>query len=280
MKKILSIVCAYYPDNKRLSMLASTLLSIGDVVIVNNGGEICLDLPISSNNASILDLGRNLGTLASYNLVISEQKKYSYYWLWNQDSEITEEDAAKFIYEAENCFDRNEKTACVTTFDRKNFISPFNKNLILAKESTSIVSKYCVEYHLSGWFDEALFMDYGDWDFCFRLFKAGAEVEQIDGIHIGHQLGDPEQTLLGPVNRPSPMRLHMQGINTAYLIRKHGVFNFPIFLLIARLLLLPFKNFLFDEFGNRNRLFFSGVLWGAKGGLSSNYANNLNRGIK
>lgn len=280
MDKILSIVCAYFPNNERLSLLVSSLLTVGDVIVVNNGGTVRLELQPSRNSASVQDSDRNLGTLASYNLVISQRQEYSHYWLWNQDSEITEEDVAKFISKANACFESSAETVCVTLFDKKNYISPINRGLILAKESTSIIFKKRFESLLSSWFDEGLFMDYGDWDFSYRLFRAGGRIIQIDGVHIRHQLGEPEQTLLGPMNRSSAMRLHMQGINTAYLIRKHGGVNFPTFLLIVRLFLLPFKNLLFKDTVKRNKLFLSGFLYGIAGGQSSTYATNLNRGMK
>lgn len=280
MDKVLSIVCAYFPNNERLSSLVRSLLEAGDVIVVNNGGTIQLDVPAGPHHASIIDSGRNLGTLASYNLVIKQKQTYSHFWLWNQDSEISPEDVRAFVTKAEQCFSSDPATVCVTVFDKKNFVSPLNRHLILAKESTSILSRERLQKLLPEWFDEKLFMDYGDWDFSYRLYKAGGRVSQIHGVHIGHQLGEPEKTMFGAMNRSSPMRLHMQGINTAYLLRKHGAFNFPNALLTARLFFLPFKNFLFKDSIKRNRQFLSGVLSGIKGGLSSTYATNLNRGMK
>lgn len=280
MGKILSIICAYFPNNQLLSLLVSVLSTVGDVAIVNNGGKIELPLSQRGNSIFILDYGYNLGTLASYNRVISQRQEYSYYWLWDQDSEISEGEADKFVSKAEVCFNRNDNTVCVTSFDNKNYISPINHNLILAKASTSMISKSHFEKLCIGWFDEKLFMDYGDWDFLYRLFKVGGRVKQISGIHIKHQLGELEKTLLGPVNRSSLMRLHMQGINTAYLVKKHGIFNFPVLFLIVRFFFLPFKNILFSDTMKRNRRFWDGFLYGIKGGVSSTYAANLNKGIK
>lgn len=280
MDKILSIVCAYFPNNERLSALVNSLLEVGDVVVVNNGGGIQLDAQIGQHQVTVIDSGRNLGTLASYNLVIAQKQTYSHFWLWNQDSEITSEDAKAFITKADECFSIDAATVCVTVFDKRNFVSPLSRHLILAKESTSILSRERLQRLLPEWFDEKLFMDYGDWDFSYRLYKSGGRVSQIDGIHIGHQLGEPEKTVLGAMNRSSPMRLHMQGINTCYLIRKHGIFNFPNALLIARFFFVPLKNFLFKDPIKRNKQFLSGVLSGIKGELSSTYASNLNRGMK
>ena len=280
MDKILSIVCAYFPNNERLSALVSSLLKAGDVVVVNNGGAIQLDVPGGPHHASIIDSGRNLGTLASYNLVIAQKQTYSHFWLWNQDSEITPSAVKVFVNKAVQCFSNNAETVCVTVFDKKNFVSPLNPHLILAKESTSILSRERLQKLMPEWFDERLFMDYGDWDFSYRLYKAGGRVNQIDGVHIGHQLGEPEKTVFGAMNRSSTMRLHMQGINTCYLIRKHGAFNFPNALLMLRFFFVLLKNFLFKEPIKRNKQFLSGVMSGIKGELSSTYASNLNRGMK
>lgn len=280
MDKILSIVCAYFPNNKRLSTLVNSLLEAGDVVVMNNGGRIQLEVQAGLHQATVIDSERNLGTLASYNRVIAQKQTYSYFWLWNQDSEITPEDVRAFVTKAGQCFSHDAATVCVTVFDKKNFVSPLNRHLILAKESTSILSRERLQKLLPEWFDEKLFMDYGDWDFSYRLYKAGGRVSQIDGIHIGHQLGEPERTVFGAINRSSTMRLHMQGINTSYLIRKHGAINFPNALLMARFLYVLLKNFLFKDSIKRNKQFLSGVMSGIKGELSSTYANNLNRGMK
>ena len=280
MDKILSIVCAYFPNNERLSALVRSLLEAGDVVVVNNGGTIQLDVPTGPHLASIIDLGRNLGTLASYNLVIAQKQTYSHLWLWNQDSEITPSDVKVFINKADQCFSNDAETVCVTVFDKKNFVSPLNRHLVLAKESTSILSRERLQKLMPEWFDEKLFMDYGDWDFSYRLYKVGGRINQIDGVHIGHQLGEPEKTVFGAMNRSSPMRLHMQGINTCYLIRKHGAFNFPNALLMTRFFFVLLKNFLFEGSIKRNKQFLSGVMSGIKGELSSTYASNLNKGMK
>jgi len=280
MDKILSIVCAYFPNNERLSTLVRSLLEAGDVVVVNNGGTIQLDAPSGPHHASVIDSGRNLGTLASYNLVIDQKQTYSHFWLWDQDTEITPENVKVFVTKADQCFSNNAATVCVTVFDKKNFVSPLTRYLTLTKASTSILSRERVQKLLPGWFDEKLFMDYGDWDFSYRLYKAGGRVNQIDGVHIGHQLGEPEKTVFGAMSRSSLMRLHMQGINTCYLIRKHGAFNFLNTLLMARFFYVFLKNFLFKDPIKRNKLFFSGVMSGLKGELSSTYASNLNREMK
>lgn len=280
MDKILSIVCAYFPNNERLSVLVRSLLEAGDVVVVNNGGTIQLDVPNGPHHANIIDSGRNLGTLASYNLVIHQKQTYSHFWLWDQDTEITPENVKVFVTKADQCFSNNAATVCVTVFDKKNFVSPLNRYLTLTKASTSILSRERVQKFLPGWFDEKLFMDYGDWDFSYRLYKAGGRVNQIEGVHIGHQLGEPEKTVFGAMSRSSLMRLHMQGINTCYLIRKHGAFNFLNTLLMARFFYVFLKNFLFKDTIKRNKLFFSGVMSGIKGELSSAYASNLNREMK
>jgi GT2 family glycosyltransferase len=279
-QRILSVVCAYFPDNKRISALASSLLTAGDVIIVNNGGVIELNLDSNKNKVSIINPIRNLGTLASYNLIINNFHDYDYYWLWNQDTEITENALGHFISNARNIFHHDKSVVCVTIYDKKNFVYPLDSKLILTRESTTMICKNRLQKMLPDCFDENLFMDYGDWDFSYRLYKAGGRVYQLDDVRVGHQLGEPEKTIFGTMNRSSSMRLHMQGINTAYLIRKHGVFNFPNALLILRFFFLPFKNLLFKYSIKRSRQFISGVISGIKGELSSTYAASLNRSIK
>jgi GT2 family glycosyltransferase len=279
-RQVLSIVCAYFPNIETISSLVCTLSNIGDVVIVNNGGLLELEIPYSIKNCTIINADSNLGTLASYNLIINNYSNYEYFWLWDQDTGITLGAGSYFINKAINIFDDDTSVACVTAFDSKNFVCPVDKKLILAKASTTLICKSRMQAILQNCFDEKLFMDYGDWEFFYRLFKAGGRLVQIDGVDIAHQLGESEKTWFGAMNRSSPMRLRMQGLNTVYLIRKHGLFNYPNFLLIARLFFVPLKNFLFKNSIKRSSQFLSGVRSGIKGELSSTYAESLNRSIK
>lgn len=269
--KILSIICAYHPNNEALSSLARTLSTASNVVVVLNGGTFAPDQPLESTLIQIYEPGENLGTLAAYNRIIEMNPSYDYYWLWNQDTVISSESVAAFISRAQTQFLSDPALVGVTVFDRKNFINPLKRRCILAKESTTLFSASRMRSITDHWFDASLFMDYGDWEISYRIFQCGGRISQLDGIKTGHRLGDPEATLLGRFYRSSPMRLHMQGINSARLIRRLGPLNFITSLLAMRTALLPFKNMLFKDSWRRTRLYFKGLQIGLKGLTSEQF---------
>jgi len=273
---ILSIICVYFPsDEKSLFDLAKALRKFSDVTIVINGGKLNFDA--DDLGLIVIDNGINYGTLAAYNYVVSNYPNYSHYWLWNQDTQIGEDALSVFLETAKQLFN-DEKVAGVTVYDLKNFFNPLRRDCILVKESTTLLDRHRVSKLVDYWFDEQLFMDHGDWDLSYRIFRGGGRIKQIRGININHALGDPEKTFFGYWYRPSLARLHMQGINLPILIKKYKGFNFIIFLLLIRtVFILPFKNLIFDQSWIRNKTYWSGLHKGVKGFSSKNYIESINR---
>lgn len=94
-------------------------------------------------------------------------------------------------------------------------------------------------YHLVGGKDESLFIDYVDWDWCWRANKLGLKVAVDSSLEIEHMLGDGHSKLFGfYVGLPSPIRLYYQYRNAFYIMQKDYV---PIKWKVKRIFILIFK---------------------------------------
>lgn len=69
----------------------------------------------------------------------------------------------------------------------------------LVRTAISSGSLVCARaYRAVGGFDESLFIDYVDFDFCLRLRRAGYVLGRVPGIRVSHSLGEGRVVRLGP----------------------------------------------------------------------------------
>lgn len=275
MKKneICSIICSFNPNQQILSALCQSLSKLSIIYIIDNSFNLNKSLCLNRDIHIILPED-NLGTLRAYNFIISQYPEYKYFWLWNQDTIITEESANSFLQKSISIFNESDNIVATTIFDKKNRRHPYKNNVVLVKESTTLFNANRIRNICDGWFDENLFMDYGDWLFSQNIISKGGKIIEIDGVKYKHILGEPEKTLLGSLNRSSVSRLHMQGLNTIYILNKYGFFSYLSLLLLARIFFIPLKNILFKKSFLRTKAFYAGIYDGIKGELSINYIKN------
>lgn len=106
-------------------------------------------------------------------------------------------------------------------------------------------------YHLVGGKDESLFIDYVDWDWCWRAKALGLNVIVDTSIEIEHMLGEGHKKVLGfNVGLPSPFRLYYQYRNALYMMKKDYV---SVVWKVKRIFILILKVPFFAIFSDRKK---------------------------
>lgn len=72
-----------------------------------------------------------------------------------------------------------------------------------------------------GQYDEGMFVDFVDFDFCARLRKKGLRIVRDDRASIDHSIGDYERRRLGTIYNYSPFRLRHMAADMTYFAWKH-----------------------------------------------------------
>jgi rhamnosyltransferase len=124
-----------------------------------------------------------------------------------------------------------------------------------------------------GWFDESLFIDYVDFDYCAKTTLAGYRVIIATNIILQHEIGEPSHLDLPfwsirTLNHP-PIRRYYKFRNRIAMIRRYG-FQFPawIFRDMLSALLEPMKILILEKNSwNKIRM----VLWGTWDGLRGQF---------
>ena len=224
----------YNPGENDLKILDS-FCEIIDLVILYDNSEhpdSGLQEKIGScKNCKVLSSGKNdgvsiaLNTMANFAVARGKSKII----FFDQDSELSDADLGIYL-EKILSYDSSD----VAIFS-PNIICDYigNENsyhyapLISAREWV-ITSGSCLNlaaYKSIGEFDEKLFIDLVDTDFCIRAREKGYKLFQLSTPIMRHSLGDVRSVFNIKYYSHSPLRTYYQIRNKIYLSQKHIISN-------------------------------------------------------
>lgn len=113
--------------------------------------------------------------------------------------------------------------------------------------TSSMLTKYKVLKDI-GFFNENIFIDYVDWDLCWRMKYCNLECFTTDIIHIKHNVGIDTKKIGNLRLRVwRPLRTYYQVRDGRYLLRQSYVPLMKRFQLIYMIYLLPLLNLIFID---------------------------------
>jgi rhamnosyltransferase len=255
-KKINVILVCYYPDIERLIALLYSLSDVGRVLLVQNSE---FKLPRIFSNVKYITPNKNIGTSAAYNLAFkSVSQDCEFVMLLDQDTILLPDFFEKLMEEIRSLID----------LERDFIISPIQISQDTGQKMGwgSMFGSFCKnEVRASGMviprnilndgicFNELLFLDYSDWDFCWRLkLYRNVYIHFSQNTQIYHELGGYYNTLFGSMRKnSSPLRLYSQIVGAKILSRFSYVsFQKKVYLLI-RILTLPFISLIYLDYPKR-----------------------------
>lgn len=195
--KLAGAVTLYHCDIKRFKKNIDTYLNDVDVLYVldNNekiNSEISIELS-EYHNVEYINFGDNLGISAAFNCALKKARKEGYEFLltMDQDSMFLPGMLSrhkKLLSKYETMHPKEVATYSIN-YDT-NFDSPEGgaRQIHVTITSGSIIP---VELAIQlGGFDEDLFIDEVDTEFCYRLEKAGYKIIEFPDIIMKHSLGN------------------------------------------------------------------------------------------
>lgn len=204
-------ICIIVTYNPNIDLLDKTVLSIKDqvdkIIIINNNTE--LDLKNNYSNVVLYNLGCNKGIAyaQNYGVNIALNDNPDFILLSDQDSIFPD----YYVIEMKNNADKYKgySVFCPVFIDKitgtipnvmkskfKSVCPPDNPmDLAMGISSGSFIR---AELFRTGYnFNENLFIDYVDNEWCWRLTYDGKKILLIPSIKMMHQLGDGTRKLLG-----------------------------------------------------------------------------------
>jgi rhamnosyltransferase len=257
-EKIAAVVTTINGGDGILSNLAQIASQVKFVIIVDDSGNSYpaheLDYK-EIENAIVLRNEKNLGIAAALNRGVVHAESMGFDWVITLDDDTLVsttyvDDVYAFMQSGEKLF---LGLIAMRRGGRDFGISNDGKKFKLKR---TLITSGCLfkiaTFRNVGGFDESLFIDLVDFDFCTKLRKKGQGIVLINKVGMDHRVGNARTfRLLGQeivVYNHSPFRLYYQMRNVFPFARKHLLFDPLLCLyLLLDVFRLPLKVLFFEE---------------------------------
>ena len=229
--KVLGGIVTYNPDISLLkSCIQALVAACEQVVIIDNGSSNVRELAdITSNDIRIIENRANLGIAKALNQMFETARKDGFEWVLTLDQDTIV--PSSLLNEAEELLKRNDiAVVCPRIHDVISGeiwpqINDFTQTIYVDRCITSGSVNSVRAWETIGGFDEYLFIDEVDHDFCYRLSKNGYKICLLRNVVIDHKIGETQvRKLFGKkifVRNHSAFRKYYICRNILYMSRKY-----------------------------------------------------------
>lgn len=241
MCKVAAIIVSYNPDSNLFDSINLLLNQVEKVIIVDNGSKEKYVKYIKSINEDKIEIilnKENLGIATALNIGVRKALENGYEWIltMDQDSKASP-DMVKKMFNVYNSINREERKDILSIFP--NFV---DERIQSIEENSNINSYEYVDADITsgnllrkevfekvGFFDDSLFIDLVDTDFCMRLNEKGIKMIKIRDAVLYHSLGESKtiKGILGSFNTSnhSALRRYYMTRNRFYIWEKYKGLN-------------------------------------------------------
>lgn len=240
--RICAIIVTFHPSPALLDNVERLKPQVSEIVIVDNGSDepsaaLLRELEKQSG-VRVIHNGKNLGIAAALNIGIRHATAENYPWVltFDQDSIVTPDFVANMLaaYEADEA---KEKIALVSPVHchleaeakSGSASGKISSSIPVAMTSGSLIkTRVLME---NGSYDEPMFIDYVDFDFCLRVRRRGWGLIRAERAFLLHQLGSRDTHSVAGVQ----LSLTSHNATRCYYIMRNRVamyrryaFSFPL----------------------------------------------------
>ncbi len=238
---VCAIIVTYNPTDMLLENVSVLRPQVDRLVIIDNGsGDVALNYVERARrefDCQVIFNRRNLGVAAALNIGIHLARSQDADWvaLFDQDSSVDGSFVASMLcayYECEN----PEKIAIITpqTIDKASStplppLTGSSDKILACMTSGSLIPLR--SFTRCGAFNETLFIDYVDHEFCLRVRSMGFEILQSKSATLLHSLGGMTfHSILGrnlPTTNHGAARRYYMTRNRVWLYQRYMLEDLP-----------------------------------------------------
>lgn len=246
MDKICAGIVLYEPDLERLLENVNAVSGqVERIYLVDNGSSNIAEINgafAGQDNIGIIENGENYGIAKALNQLCSYAKEDGFEWIvtLDQDSVVYSDMVEKML----PLTDKN-RIALIAPFVNDDYEREENPEALPDTEDITRCNTSGCMTRLSVWekiggFDEKMFIDCVDFDYCTRLLKSGYRVVRVNTAAIHHRLGKAKEVRffipvgklfkIEKLKKPfytynhSPLRTYYYARNILYYMYKHRDF--------------------------------------------------------
>lgn len=217
MYKIAAIMISYNPDENLANSVKLLINQVDKIIIVDNGSEIEKKKFINSINEidkekiDIVFNEENLGIATALNIGVKKALDQGYNWIltMDQDSKCSDNMIEK-MFEVYNKIDKDKRKDILSIFpnfvdERVQSIEENSAMDIFEYVDADITSGNLLKaevFDKVGFFDDSLFIDLVDTDFCMRLNENNIKMIKVRDAILYHSLGESQsiKSIFGKFN--------------------------------------------------------------------------------
>lgn len=280
-RDVAAVVTTFSPESAIVRNLRQIASQVTRVIVVDDSGKGAATAVIESAglaNLVLLVNEKNLGIAAALNRGVAEAAARGSGWVITLDDDTLVSE--RYVQDVFDFMDQHpdmpvgvvacgrQREGSGNTAGHLGEDTPF-------REKRNLITSGCVfeiaTHDAIGGFDERMFIDLVDFDFCIRLRKSGRKVIELARVGMMHTVGASRTSrLLGcalTVYNHAPFRLYYQARNAILFSSKHWRFD-PLLcsVLLLDIVRLPLKAIVFEsEKWRRLRYVVTGALDGLRG---------------
>jgi rhamnosyltransferase len=280
MDNIAIIIVAYNPNIDELKNNIDSYYGQSELIILvdnSNSKEIStsvIDIFASYNNLHIITLGDNYGIAYAQNIGIKyiSEKGYKYFIEIDQDSELPKNYVDHIYSSYVNLQKEGRKISgigpiAINKKDNSQYHKRNSNSTIIEVDKTlsSGFLSSIEAINTIGYKNEDLFIDYVDWEWCWRAKSLGYKIYIDTTLKLPHMLGEGHKNFLFfKLGVPSPIRHYYQYRNALVLNKMKYV---PFKWKIKRTSIHLFKLIFFLCFYDQKLKRFKFIAQGIKDGI-------------
>lgn len=256
-ERVAAVVTTFNATESILANLRRIAGQVRVVIVVDDTGDVARAATVDYSeikNLVLIRNERNLGISAALNRGVAQAAALGCEWVITLDDDTLV--AESYIGDVFDFLRRGEVTspgliAC-SRVEGKPAAGGEGSEFKIKRTLITSGSVFPIQaYREVGGFDEDLFIDLVDFDFCTKLRKVGRSLVLLSKPGLTHRVGNSRVfNLLGKslvIYNHAPFRLYYQMRNVFFFAKKHFVFD-PVLCvyLLLDVFRLPFKALLFE----------------------------------
>lgn len=232
---VIAVIVTYNVGNEFLNSIKKLHENVGEIVVVDNGSkyETLNMLETLENKIKLIKLNENKGIAYALNRGVEYGIEKNYEWILtlDHDSTVNENMISNMISEYNNLdSDSKKKVVMITPVhveekynNEKEHKEGTSFDYVLTEITSGALTK--ASYYKNNMYDESLFIDLVDHDFCLNINKQGYKIIQVKSAILIHNLGESkEKNIAGvkvtPTNHSALRRYYMTR-NRLYIWEKY-----------------------------------------------------------
>lgn len=191
--KIAATVILYQPNDMVVNNIKTYADSVDVLYVVDNSERINKDIIAKIKmfqNVEYHAFDKNKGIAYALNYALKKSRKsgYSYLLTMDQDSKFEDGELHRYQKEAECLFVNNDKLI-ICGINHVKHKPIYEKNNIVDEVITSGMIVDIEKIIQIGGFLDKLFIDYVDYELCYRSYREGYECAMVNNCNLLHQIG-------------------------------------------------------------------------------------------